>query len=99
MVILNKILFSASELCWLLQAERYQSLLEELRLNKTQLQLSRLYHNERKAHFLTVELEHVSRDLSATKESLSRHEDMVRAKKKEHGALTRQLQQTEKELK
>ncbi|XP_040847490.1 structural maintenance of chromosomes protein 1B isoform X2 [Ochotona curzoniae] len=81
------------------EAERYQSLLEELRLNKTQLQLSRLYHNERKAHFLTVELEHVSRDLSATKESLSRHEDMVKAKKKEHGALTRQLQQTEKELK
>ncbi|XP_058529541.1 structural maintenance of chromosomes protein 1B isoform X2 [Ochotona princeps] len=81
------------------EAERYQSLLEELRLNKKQLQLSRLYHNERKARFLTVELEHVSRDLSATKESLSRHEDIVKAKKKEHGALTRQLQQTEKELK
>nr|XP_036862683.1 structural maintenance of chromosomes protein 1B [Manis javanica] len=81
------------------EAERYQSLLEELKINKIQLQLFQLYHNERKIHFLNTELEHVNRDLSVTKESLSHHENTVKAKKKEHGMLTRQLQQTEKELK
>ncbi|XP_045868813.1 structural maintenance of chromosomes protein 1B isoform X2 [Meles meles] len=81
------------------EAERYQSLLEELKMNKIQLQLFQLYHNEKKIHFLNTELEHVSRDLSVTKESLSHHEHTVKAKKKEHGMLTRQLQQTEKELK
>uniref|UniRef100_G1SY26 Structural maintenance of chromosomes protein n=3 Tax=Oryctolagus cuniculus TaxID=9986 RepID=G1SY26_RABIT len=81
------------------EAERYQSLLEELRINKIQLQLFQLYHNEKKIHFLTTELEHVNRDLSVTKESLSHHENIVKAKKKEHGMLSRQLQQTEKELK
>ncbi|KAK2506130.1 hypothetical protein MC885_003356, partial [Smutsia gigantea] len=61
--------------------------------------LFQLYHNERKIHFLNIELEHVNRDLSVTKESLSHHENIVKAKKKEYGMLSRQLQQTEKELK
>ncbi|KAM5335651.1 structural maintenance of chromosomes protein 1B isoform 2-T2 [Glossophaga mutica] len=81
------------------EAERYQSLLEELKINKIQLQLFKLYHNERKIHFLNSELEHANTNLSVTKESLSRHETIVKAKKKEHGMLTRQLQHTEKELK
>ncbi|XP_010981731.1 structural maintenance of chromosomes protein 1B isoform X1 [Camelus dromedarius] len=81
------------------EAERYQSLLEELKINKIQLQLFQLYHNEKKIHFLNTELERVNKDLSVTKESLSRHENIVKAKKKEHGMLSRQLQQTEKELK
>ncbi|XP_045322490.1 structural maintenance of chromosomes protein 1B isoform X4 [Leopardus geoffroyi] len=81
------------------EAERYQSLLEELKINKVQLQLFKLYHNERKIHFLNTELERVNRNLSVTKESLSDHENIVKAKKKEHGMLTRKLQQTEKELK
>ncbi|XP_024435286.1 structural maintenance of chromosomes protein 1B isoform X1 [Desmodus rotundus] len=81
------------------EAERYQSLLEELKINKIQLQLFKLYHNEKKIHFLNSELEHANTNLSVTKESLSRHETTVKAKKKEHGVLTRQLQQTEKELK
>uniref|UniRef100_A0A8D2B2S2 Structural maintenance of chromosomes 1B n=1 Tax=Sciurus vulgaris TaxID=55149 RepID=A0A8D2B2S2_SCIVU len=81
------------------EAERYQSLLEELKINKIQLQLFQLYHNEKKIHFLNTKLEHVNRDLSVIKESLSHHENIVKTKKKEHGMLTRQLQQTEKELK
>ncbi|XP_055962977.1 structural maintenance of chromosomes protein 1B isoform X1 [Sorex fumeus] len=81
------------------EAERYQNLLEELKINKIQLQLFKLYHNEKKIHFLNTELEHVNRNLSDTKESLSHHENLVKAQKKEHGILTRQLQQTEKELK
>ncbi|XP_036905520.1 structural maintenance of chromosomes protein 1B [Sturnira hondurensis] len=81
------------------EAERYQSLLEELKINKIQLQLFKLYHNEKKIHFLNNELEQANTNLSVTKESLSRRETVVKAKKKEHGMLTRQLQQTEKELK
>ncbi|XP_070267386.1 structural maintenance of chromosomes protein 1B isoform X1 [Myotis yumanensis] len=81
------------------EAERYQTLLEELKINKIQLQLFKLYHNEKKIHLLNTELENVNRNLSDTKESLSHHENIVKAKKKEHGMLTRQLQQTEKELK
>ncbi|XP_077025276.1 structural maintenance of chromosomes protein 1B isoform X1 [Tamandua tetradactyla] len=81
------------------EAERYQSLLEELKMKKIQLQLFQLYYNEKKIHVLKTELEHVDRDLSVRKESLSHHENLVKVKKKEHGLLTRQLQQTEKELK
>ncbi|XP_060044743.1 structural maintenance of chromosomes protein 1B [Erinaceus europaeus] len=81
------------------EAERYQSLLEELKVKKIQLQLFQLYHNEKKIDFLNTELEHVHRDLNVRKESLIHHEDIIKAKKKENGVLTRQLQQTEKELK
>ncbi|XP_006866957.1 PREDICTED: structural maintenance of chromosomes protein 1B [Chrysochloris asiatica] len=81
------------------EADRYQSLLDELKMNKIQLQLFQLYHNERKIRFLSIELEHSNRELGVTKESLSHQEDVVKAKKREHGMLTRQVQQTEKELK
>ncbi|XP_055419364.1 structural maintenance of chromosomes protein 1B isoform X4 [Bubalus kerabau] len=81
------------------EADRYQNLLEELKINKIQLQLFRLYHNEKKINFLYTELERVNKNLSVTRESLSHHESIVKAKKKEHGMLSRQLQQTQKELK
>uniref|UniRef100_A0AAA9SH55 Structural maintenance of chromosomes 1B n=1 Tax=Bos taurus TaxID=9913 RepID=A0AAA9SH55_BOVIN len=81
------------------EADRYQNLLEELKINKIQLQLFRLYHNEKKINFLYTELERVNKNLSVTRESLSHHENIVKAKKKEHGMLSRQLQQTQKELK
>ncbi|XP_008590634.1 PREDICTED: structural maintenance of chromosomes protein 1B-like, partial [Galeopterus variegatus] len=80
------------------EAERYQSLLEELKVNKIQLQLFQLYHNEKNIRFLNSELERVNKDLSVTKESLSHHENIVKAMKKERGMLTGQLQQTEKEV-
>ncbi|XP_036276154.1 structural maintenance of chromosomes protein 1B [Pipistrellus kuhlii] len=81
------------------EAERYQTLLEELKINKIQLQLFKLYHNEKNIELLNTELENVNRNLSDTKASLSHHENIVKAQKKEHGMLTRQLQQTDKELK
>ncbi|KAM6214656.1 structural maintenance of chromosomes protein 1B isoform 2-T2 [Rhynchocyon petersi] len=81
------------------EAERYQNLLEELKANKIQLQLFQLYHNEKKMNSLSIDLEHVKQELNATKESFVHQEDVVKAKKKEHGVLTRQVQQTEKELK
>ncbi|KAM6151558.1 structural maintenance of chromosomes protein 1B-like [Rhynchocyon petersi] len=81
------------------EAERCQRVLEELKMNKLQLQLFRLYHNEKKTHFLSTHLEYVKHELSATKESFLHQENIVKAKKKEHGVLSRQVQETEKELK
>ncbi|XP_069870600.1 structural maintenance of chromosomes protein 1B-like [Dipodomys merriami] len=81
------------------EAERYQSLLEELKAHKIELQLFQLYYNGKKIDYLSTELERVNRDLSVTKESFCHHENIMKAKKKEHGVLSRQLQQTEKGLK
>ncbi|XP_059103532.1 structural maintenance of chromosomes protein 1B isoform X1 [Peromyscus eremicus] len=81
------------------EAERYQSLLEELKINKIQLMLFQLYYNEEKINVLNTKLEHMDRNLSVVKDTLSHHENIIKAKKKDRGMLTRQLQQTEKELK
>ncbi|KAL6047807.1 hypothetical protein STEG23_034629 [Scotinomys teguina] len=81
------------------EAEHYQSLLEELKMNKIELMLFQLYYNEEKINVLKTKLEHLDRNLSVVKETLSHHENIIKAKKKDHGMLTRQLQQTEKELK
>ncbi|KAH0513066.1 Structural maintenance of chromosomes protein 1B [Microtus ochrogaster] len=81
------------------EAEHYQSLLEELKINKIQLMLFQLYYNEEKINVLNTELEHMDRNLSVVKDTLSHHENIIKAKKKDHGMLSRQLQQTEKELK
>ncbi|XP_038199818.1 structural maintenance of chromosomes protein 1B [Arvicola amphibius] len=81
------------------EAERYQSLLEELKINKIQLMLFQLYYNEEKINVLNTELEHMDRNLSVVKDTLSHHENIIKAKKKDRGMLSRQLQQTEKELK
>ncbi|XP_048195783.1 structural maintenance of chromosomes protein 1B [Perognathus longimembris pacificus] len=81
------------------EAERYRNLLEELKTHKIELQLFQLYYNGKKIDSLSTELDRVNRDLSATKESFCHHENIMKAKKKEHGVLSRQLQQTEKELK
>ncbi|KAM6151561.1 structural maintenance of chromosomes protein 1B-like [Rhynchocyon petersi] len=81
------------------EAERHQSVLEELITKKRQLQLFQLFHNEKKTHFLSIDLQHVKHELRATKESFLHQENIVKAKKMEHGVLTSQVQETEKELK
>uniref|UniRef100_A0A7N4NJ01 Structural maintenance of chromosomes protein n=1 Tax=Sarcophilus harrisii TaxID=9305 RepID=A0A7N4NJ01_SARHA len=81
------------------QADRYQVLLEELKEKKIQLQLFQLYHNEKKIHFLTGELDEMNRQLALTKDSVSADENIVKNKKKDLGKLTRELQQMEKEMK
>ncbi|KAM6151562.1 structural maintenance of chromosomes protein 1B-like [Rhynchocyon petersi] len=81
------------------EAERHQSVLEELIIKKRQLQLFQLYHNEKKTHFLNIDLQHVKHELNATEESFLYQENIVKTKKMEHGVLTSQVQETEKELK
>ncbi|KAM6151560.1 structural maintenance of chromosomes protein 1B-like [Rhynchocyon petersi] len=81
------------------EADRCQRVREELKMSKLQLQLFRLFHNEKKTYFLSTDLQHVKHELRAIKESFLHQENIVKAKKKEHGALSRQVQETEKELK
>ena len=61
--------------------------------------LFQLYYNEEKINVLNTELEHMDRNLSVVKNTLSHHENIIKSKKKDHGILSMQLQQTEKELK
>ncbi|XP_030395515.1 structural maintenance of chromosomes protein 1B isoform X2 [Gopherus evgoodei] len=85
--------------CMVFQAERYQMLLKELKENKIQMQLFRLYHNEKKIDFLNNKLDEKNMDVNTKKDSLSSAEDTFKAKKKVLGILNRDQQQMEKEMK
>nr|XP_032633957.1 structural maintenance of chromosomes protein 1B isoform X1 [Chelonoidis abingdonii] len=85
--------------CMVFQAERYQMLLEELKENRIQLKLFRLYHNEKKIDFLNNKLDEKNMDVNTKKDSLSSAEDTFKAKKKVLGILNRDQQQMEKEMK
>ncbi|XP_044851215.1 structural maintenance of chromosomes protein 1B isoform X2 [Mauremys mutica] len=85
--------------CMVFQAERYQMLLEELKENRIQLQLFRLYHNEKKIDFLNNKLDEKNMDVNTKKDSLSSAEDTFKAKKKVLGILNRDQQHMEKEMK
>ncbi|XP_050821147.1 structural maintenance of chromosomes protein 1B isoform X4 [Gopherus flavomarginatus] len=85
--------------CMVFQAERYQMLLKELKENRIQLQLFRLYHNEKKIDFLNNKLDEKNMDVNTKKDSLSSAEDTFKAKKKVLGILNRDQQQMEKEMK
>ncbi|XP_069483788.1 structural maintenance of chromosomes protein 1B [Ambystoma mexicanum] len=81
------------------EAERYQVLLEELKDSKIQLQMFRLFHNEKSIDLLSNCLEDKSIDINNEKGRLSLAEEAVKTKKKELGRLSRELQQMEKEVK
>ncbi|XP_065426128.1 structural maintenance of chromosomes protein 1B isoform X3 [Chrysemys picta bellii] len=85
--------------CMVFQAERYQMLLEELKENRIQLQLFRLYHNEKKIDFLNNKLDEKNMDVNTKEDSLSSAEDTFKAKKKVLGMLNRDQQHMEKEMK
>ncbi|XP_074839795.1 structural maintenance of chromosomes protein 1B isoform X1 [Carettochelys insculpta] len=81
------------------EADRYQMLLEELKENRIQLQLFRLYHNEKKIDFLNNKLDEKNMHINTKRDSLSSAEDTFKAKKKVLGILNRDQQQMEKEMK
>ncbi|XP_057282882.1 structural maintenance of chromosomes protein 1B isoform X1 [Pezoporus wallicus] len=81
------------------EAEHYQTLIKELDEEKIELQLFRLYHNEKNIYFLKKSLHEKSMEASLKKESLSTAEDAFRAKKKMLGVLNRDQQNMERELK
>ncbi|XP_065528914.1 structural maintenance of chromosomes protein 1B isoform X5 [Lathamus discolor] len=81
------------------EAEHYQTLIKELDEEKIELQLFRLYHNEKNIYFLKKSLDEKNMEASLKKESLSTAEDAFRAKKKRLGVLNRDQQHMERELK
>ncbi|NWS55641.1 SMC1B protein, partial [Chunga burmeisteri] len=81
------------------EAERYQMLLKELDEERIQLQLFRLYHNEKHIDFQKKSLDEKNMETSIKKESLSKAEDVFIAKKKVLGVLNRDQQHMEREMK
>ncbi|KFQ41592.1 Structural maintenance of chromosomes protein 1B, partial [Nestor notabilis] len=81
------------------EAEYYQMLIKELDEEKIELQLFRLYHNEKNIYFLKESLDEKNTEASLKKESLSTAEEEFRAKKKRLGVLNRDQQHMERELK
>ncbi|XP_061214882.1 structural maintenance of chromosomes protein 1B isoform X2 [Neopsephotus bourkii] len=81
------------------EAEHYQTLVKELDEEKIELQLFRLYHNEKNICFLKKCLDEKHMEASLKKESLSTAEDAFTAKKKRLGVLNRDQQNMERELK
>ncbi|XP_060632142.2 structural maintenance of chromosomes protein 1B isoform X1 [Anolis sagrei] len=81
------------------EAECYQILSEELKESKKQLQLFRLYHNERKIGSLNDKFSEKNIRIDAKKSAVSDAEDTVKAKKKVLGTLNRNHQHIEKEIK
>lgn len=80
------------------QAEKYQALVEELRESKLQLTLFQLFHNEKNIHAQSDSVRNIQEAAVQQKNSLDVWEQTVKARKKEHGRLNRELQQLEKEI-
>ncbi|NXG21323.1 SMC1B protein, partial [Grallaria varia] len=81
------------------EAEHYQMLIKERDEERIQLKLFLLYHNEKNIDFLKTSLDEKNMEANTKKESLSAAEDSFRVKKKLLGALSRDLQHMEKEMK
>uniref|UniRef100_A0AAR2IIS8 Structural maintenance of chromosomes protein n=1 Tax=Pygocentrus nattereri TaxID=42514 RepID=A0AAR2IIS8_PYGNA len=80
------------------EAEKYQTLLDELGESKLQLSLFQLYHNEKGIEARSESLREKQEEVAATKSAMGVWEQAVKARKKEHGRLTRELQKLEKEI-
>ncbi|XP_053487390.1 structural maintenance of chromosomes protein 1B [Ictalurus furcatus] len=81
------------------EAEKYQALVEQLRESKLQLSLFQLYHNERVVNVLVESLREKQEAVAVKKSVVEEWEQTVKAQKKEHGRLSRELQKVEKEIK
>uniref|UniRef100_A0A673MSX8 Structural maintenance of chromosomes protein n=1 Tax=Sinocyclocheilus rhinocerous TaxID=307959 RepID=A0A673MSX8_9TELE len=80
------------------EAEKYQALVDEHRENKLQLTLFQLFHNEKKIDAQSESLRDMQDAAAQQKNSLDVYEQTVKAQKKEHGRMNRELQQLEKEI-
>lgn len=85
-------------LSWSCQAEKYQALVDEHSENKLQLTLFQLFHNEKKIDTQSDSLREMQDAAAQQKNSLDDWEQTMKAQKKEHGRLNRELQQLEKEI-
>uniref|UniRef100_A0A672K7D2 Structural maintenance of chromosomes protein 1B-like n=2 Tax=Sinocyclocheilus grahami TaxID=75366 RepID=A0A672K7D2_SINGR len=80
------------------EAEKYQALVDEHRENKLQLTLFQLFHNEKKIDAQSESLRDMQDAAAQQKNSLDVYEQTVKAQKKDHGRMNRELQQLEKEI-
>lgn len=80
------------------EAQRYQSLVDDLRECKLQLTLFQLFHNEKSIDAQSASLGDMQAAAAQQKISLDAWEQTVKTQKKEHGRLNRELQQLEKEI-
>ncbi|XP_051978683.1 structural maintenance of chromosomes protein 1B-like [Xyrauchen texanus] len=80
------------------EAEKYQALVDELRERKLQLTLFQLFHNEKAIETQSDTLRERQEAAAQQKSNLDIWEQTVKAQKKEHGRLNRELQQLEKEI-
>lgn len=82
----------------LVQAQRYQTLVDDLHQNRLQLSLTELYHNEQGIGILSNKLSEKQQAAAAQNNKLVNSEQTVKTHKKEHGRLSRELQHIEKEI-
>lgn len=82
----------------LFQAQQYQTLVDDLHQNRLQLTLAELYHNENGIGVLSNTLSGKQQAAAAQNNKLVKWEQTVKTHKKEHGRLTRDQQQIEKEI-
>ncbi|XP_035280729.1 structural maintenance of chromosomes protein 1B isoform X1 [Anguilla anguilla] len=80
------------------EAQKYQTLVDDLNDAKVQLNLCQLYHNEQGIGALMDSLRERQLEVAGRKGGLEVWEAAVKAQKKEHGRLSRELQQIEKEI-
>lgn len=73
--------------------------MEQLSESKLQLSLFQLYYNERAVNALVESLNEQQEAVAVKKNVVEEWDQAVKAQKKEHGRLNRELQKLEKEIK
>ncbi|TRY54525.1 hypothetical protein DNTS_033392 [Danionella cerebrum] len=80
------------------EAENYQSLVDELSEGKLQLTLFQLFYNEKRISLQSESLREMQDAMAQQKSGVDIWEQTLKSHKKEHGRLSRDLQQLEKEI-
>ncbi|XP_043980946.1 structural maintenance of chromosomes protein 1B [Gambusia affinis] len=80
------------------EAQKYQDLVDDLNQKRLQLSLFELYHNEKGIDAISDTLRGRKEVAAEMNRELGAAEQSVKAHKKEHGRLTREVQHMEKEI-
>lgn len=80
------------------EAEKYQRLKEDLADKQVELQLFRLYHNEKDIAYLERELEKKAHEVNKVEKRKEKAEEQLKEKKKECGKLSRELAKVEQDI-
>ncbi|KAL3061024.1 hypothetical protein OYC64_009272 [Pagothenia borchgrevinki] len=80
------------------EAQRYQALVDEIDENRLQLSLAELFHNEKGVRAFSDTLTEKQQVAAAQSNKLMNAEQKFKSFKKEHGRLSREQQQVDKEI-